>query len=49
VNSSQSVDCFFIALAKRMAAEAAERTGSHPATRPGSRGPVGPFPAERRT
>jgi hypothetical protein len=33
VNSSQSVDCFFIVLAKRMAAEAAERTGSHPATR----------------
>jgi hypothetical protein len=30
VNSSQSVDCFFIALAERMAAE---RTGSHPATR----------------
>jgi hypothetical protein len=33
VNSSQSVDCFFITLAKRMAAEKAERTGSHPATR----------------
>jgi hypothetical protein len=33
VNSSKSVDCFFIILAGRMAAEATERTGSHPATR----------------